>query len=126
MMLASFDDLLQAARQQLQPQRLLFVFAGASLPADADAAQRERFSAGQGGELAPLMCVDKTLEELAVSPCWSRSRASLHRIGRSSLSPRRWDGRDGGRRSSSEEHRDPLQRMVEAIKGGLDCGFPAV
>ena len=64
-LLSSFDDLLQAARQQAQPQRLLFVFAGSALPADADAAQRARFEAGQGGELAPLMSVDKTPDELA-------------------------------------------------------------
>ena len=57
--ISSFDDLLRAARQQRDPQRLLFVFAGASLPADATAEQRARFEAGESGELAPLMCVDK-------------------------------------------------------------------
>ena len=30
--ISTFDDLLRAARQQPQPQRLLFVFAGAELP----------------------------------------------------------------------------------------------
>ena len=63
--IASFDDLLQAARQQREAQQLLFVFAGAELPADADAEQRERFAAGEGGELAPLMCVDKAAADLA-------------------------------------------------------------
>jgi len=38
MHIASFDDLLQAARLQSQPQQLLFVFAGAELPVDASAA----------------------------------------------------------------------------------------
>ena len=34
MKISSFEDLLQAARQQPEPQRLLFVFADAELPAD--------------------------------------------------------------------------------------------
>ena len=35
MYISSFDDLLQAARLQPEPQRLLFVFAAVELPADA-------------------------------------------------------------------------------------------
>jgi hypothetical protein len=65
MHIASFDDLLQAARLQSQPQQLLFVFAGAELPADASAAQVAQFEAGEGGELTALMCVDKPAEALA-------------------------------------------------------------
>lgn len=60
-----FDLLLQAAASQPEPQRLLFVFAGAELPPDATPAQRKRFEAGQGGALAPLACVDKAVEDLA-------------------------------------------------------------
>ena len=62
-MIASFDDLLQAARAQAAPQRLLLVFAGAELPDDASATQRAEFEAGQGA-LVPLMCVDKRPEEI--------------------------------------------------------------
>jgi hypothetical protein len=121
MILASFDDLLLAARQQPQPQRLLFVFAGASLPADADIAQRERFVAGQGGELAPLMCVDKSPEELS-------SFSAL--VDESRQFGQDWvivfvaamDGRNG-RAPSSEEVSLPLQRMVESIKAGSITAF---
>jgi hypothetical protein len=60
-----FTQLLQAARAQPQPQRLLFVFAAAELPDDASAAQRAEFERGQGGTLTPLMCVDKGLDELS-------------------------------------------------------------
>lgn len=63
-MISHFDDLLQAARTQAEPQRLLLVFAGAELPDDADAQQRARFEAGEGGALVPLMCVDKRPDEL--------------------------------------------------------------
>ena len=62
--ISSFDDLLQAARMQPEPQRLLFVFAAVELPDDATPAQRARLEAGQGGALVPLMCVDKTPQEL--------------------------------------------------------------
>lgn len=63
-MISNFDDLLQTARAQAVPQRLLLVFAGAELPDDATAEQRTAFEAGQGGALVPLMCVDKRPEEL--------------------------------------------------------------
>ncbi len=62
--ISSFDDLLRAARQQPEPQRLLFVFAGAELPDDSTPEQRARFAEGGGGALAPLMCVDKSADEL--------------------------------------------------------------
>ncbi len=60
-----FDDLLQAARTQALPQRLLLVFATAELPDDATAAQRAAFAAGEGGALVPAMCVDKGPDELS-------------------------------------------------------------
>ncbi len=121
MTLASFDDLLHAACQQPQPQRLLFVFAGASLPADADAAQRERFAAGQGGELAPLMCVDKTPDELSG---FSALAEESRQFGQdwAIVFVAALDGRNG-RAPSSEEASAPLQRMVEAIKVGSIAAF---
>ena len=63
--ITSFDDLLRAARQQPEPQRLLFVFTTAELPEDCTPGQRARFEAGQGGVLTPLMSVDKAPEEIA-------------------------------------------------------------
>ena len=65
MTISTFDDLLQAARQPAQPQRLLLVIAGASLPAGATAEQRARFDAGESGALAPLMWVAKNPQALA-------------------------------------------------------------
>ena len=64
MTLTSFDDLLRLAREQPEPQRLLFVFAAAGIPEDATPAQRARFEAGEGGTLTPLVCLDRPPDEL--------------------------------------------------------------
>jgi hypothetical protein len=53
-----------AAQQQVEPQRLLFVFLRTSLPEDHDDQEARDFHARRGGQLQPLMCVDKALEEL--------------------------------------------------------------
>lgn len=109
MNISTFDDLLAAARQQPEPQRLLFVFAAAELPADSTPEQAARFETGQGGALVPLMCVDKTPHEIV-------SFAALAEEARQFGQP--WalvfvagmpDGRDA---------EAPLQRMVEDVKRG--------
>lgn len=61
----AFEQLLLAAAAQSDPQRLLFVFAAAELPADASPQQRARFERGLGGALEPLACVDKEPGELS-------------------------------------------------------------
>ncbi|RZJ56376.1 MAG: ribonucleotide reductase subunit alpha [Acidovorax sp.] len=117
--ISSFDDLLQAARQQPEPQRLLFVFTAVELPDDATAAQRARFEAGQGGALVPLMCVDKTPQELP-------SFAALVQEARQFTAP----GHDWAmvfaaamsgtlnQAPTTAEAEASLQRMVDAIKQG--------
>ena len=117
----SFDDLLSAARRQPEPQRLLFVFAGAELPDGSTAEQRRRFEAGAGGALVPLLCVDKTPEELG-------SFAAL--VDESRLLGLEWAvvfvaslaGRDR-RAPTSDEAEAPLRGMVEAIKAGAHRSF---
>jgi hypothetical protein len=64
MQLADFTDFLAAARAQPEAQRLLFVFAVAELPQTHTPGQARRFEERRGGALAPVMCVDKGLEEL--------------------------------------------------------------
>jgi hypothetical protein len=116
MNIASFDDLLQAARQQAEPQRLLFVFAGADLPEDSTLAQRERFLAGQGGALVPIMFVDKTPEELLAFADLEQESRQFGKewsiVFAAALSG------SGGLPPTSEAAEKPLQRMVEAIKAG--------
>jgi hypothetical protein len=119
--ISTFDDLLRAARQQPEPQRLLFVFAGTELPEDSTPEQRRRFAAGAGGALIPLMCVDKTPEELGTfSELVEESR---------SLGPE-WTivfvaslAGQGGRAPTSEGAEAPLRSMVESIKGGSHGSF---
>lgn len=59
-----YKTLLMAGRKQPEAQRFLFVFLEATLPDNPNDEDKQRFESGQGGELTPLMCVDKDLEEL--------------------------------------------------------------
>jgi hypothetical protein len=118
-----FDDLLQAARQQREPQQLLFVFAGAELPADASAEQRANYEAGVGGELAPLMCVDKEAAALAdfAALCAEAAMAGppWAIVFSAALSGR------SGQPPSGADIDAALQHMVDAIKQGrLDGMLP--
>ena len=116
MSISSFDDLLQAARQQPELQRLLFVFATADLPDDSTPEQRERFLAGQGGALVPMMTVDKLPEELQTFADLVRESEQFdkawHIVFAASMSG------SGGLAPTSEAAEKPLQRMVESIKAG--------
>ena len=121
MTIASFDDLLRSAGEQAQAQRLLFVFTTAELPDDATPEQRARFQAGEGGTLTPLMCVDKTPDEL---PSFEALLAESRRGGPA------WDivfvaalSGSGGRSPTTGDAEAPLQRMVEAIKAGRVSGY---
>jgi len=119
-----FDQLLQVAAAEPEPQRLLFVFATAELPDDATPAQRQRFAAGGGGSLAPLMCVDKAPEEL-------RSFAALVAESREAGPP--WQvlfaaglsGRNGQPPSDAQVD-EALQTMVERVRGGMIEGLLAL
>jgi len=116
MNIENFNDLLQAARSQPLPQRLLFVFVGVELPEDSTPQQRAQFEAGHGGALVPLMCVDKSPDELAsfdvlkeeasqFGKSWALVFAAA--MSGSVLAP-----------PSSADADKPLQAMVEAIKRG--------
>ena len=121
MSISSFDDLLRAAREQPEPQRLLFVFAGAELPDDSTPEQRARFHAGQGGALVPLMCVDKTPDELDTFAAFveeSKQFANDWAIVFVASLPGR-----AGCAPTSKDAEKPLERMVESIKAGSFNAF---
>ena len=121
MNIANFDDLLCASRAQPEPQRLLFVFAHAVLPDDSTQEQRERFDAGEGGVLEPLMSVDKAPEELGTfaalveeSRRFGSEWAVVFVAGLS--------GSNGQPPNSADADRS-LQRMIDSIKRGELGGF---
>lgn len=121
--LEDFAALLQAARTQPEPQRLLFVFARREIDHHATAAQRARFEAGEGGYLQPLLCVDKLPTEIA-------SFAAL--VAESEHTGKHWDvvfvgGLDGrgGIAPSADEAAQPLRFMINAINDGKIAQFAA-
>lgn len=124
MSLHDFSDLLQASRQQPEPQRLLLVFTAAELPRDPTPDEIAGFERGEGGALAPVVCVDKLPDEIA-------SFAALLDESRRAVAA--WDilfvaslPGHGGFAPNSDEAAQPLQMMVEAIRGGRIGEFLAV
>ena len=121
MQLSSFDDLLQAARAQPDPQRLLFVFAGVELPDDSTPEQRAGFAAGQGGALVPLMYVDKDAAELRDFDALAQESQQLAQdwciVFAAALSG------SHSRAPSSTDVESALQRMVETIRQGRHAAF---
>jgi len=124
MTLHNFSDLLQAARQQPEPQRLLFVFAAAELPRDATAEEKVLFERGEGGALAPRLCVDKTPDEIE-SFAGLREESTRTGIDWDILFVAAMAGR-GSFAPNPDEAVQPLKMMVEAIKAGRIGEFLAV
>lgn len=121
--ISSFEDLLQAARQQPDPQRLLFVFTKSELPDDPTPQEKERFENGEGGTLSPVMFVDKALDEL-------RSFAEL--VEESKHTGQTWDvvfvgclGGHNGAVPTADEAQEALELMVKSIQGGIVDRFLA-
>ena len=115
-MISNYQDLIQATREQAEPQRLLFVFCRAELPDDASAEEKAAFERGEGGALTPVICVDKTPDE---APEFNVLAQESQATGQP------WDmvfvaamsGR-GGVAPSSDEAQQPLTMMVEGIRMG--------
>lgn len=114
MNITTFDALLAAARQQAEPQRLLLVFAGAELPEGSTPEQAAGFEAGQGGALAPLMCVDKTPGELVSFATLAQEAAQFGQPWALVFVAAMVDGQDA---------EAPLQRMVEDIQRGAMSNY---
>lgn len=120
-MIASYTDLMQAAQEQDEPQRLLFVFCHAELPDDATEDEKAGFERGEGGALTPVICVDKAPDEVAGFQAL---------VEESRQTGQQWDvvfvaamsGR-GGTPPSSDEAQQPLNMMVESIRLGHVGGY---
>jgi len=97
---------------------LLFVFLRASLPADHQGDEEERFHAGKGGELEPIMVVDKLLGELG---------SFTNLVAESEQMGQEWQiviaaglaGKNGVP-PDSEAAEQPLKEMVETVRFGGD------
>jgi hypothetical protein len=123
MNISNYADLLRAAKQQPEPQRLLFVFTQPEMPEGQTETQTQRFQAGTGGVLTPKMCTDKALDELGdFSDLVKESRQT---------------GQDwkivfvaclGGRAGvmpSTEEAQEHLKKMVNSIQNGAISNYLA-
>ena len=116
--ITDYQSLLAAGRQEPNPQRFLFVFLQASLPTEHDEADKEKFHAGQGGELQAIMCVDKDLDELT-------NFADL--VSESKQMEQDWSmvliaclAGNNGMHPSSAEAEQPLEMMVQSVQNGGD------
>ncbi len=121
MNIESYSDLIKAAAMQDEPQRLLFVFAKAELPNGYTDTQKHNFEQGQGGALAPVLCVDKLPDEVS-------DFSSL--VNESKSTGVDWDiafvsalGGRGGFPPNSDEATQPLKMMMEKIQGGMIADF---
>jgi hypothetical protein len=123
MNISSFADLLNAARQQPEPQRLLFVFTQPELPPDHTAEEARQFQAGKGGVLTPKMVTDKAADELHdFTDLMDESR----RTGQD------WKivfvaglGGRGGMMPSTEDAQEHLKKMVYSIQNGAISSYLA-
>lgn len=124
MTINSYHDLIQAALSQPEPQRLLFVFTKAELPEGHTDKQNREFEQGEGGALAPVLCVDKTPDE-------AKDFDDL--VAESQHTGVHWDvvfvstmnGR-GGIAPNSDEAAQPLRMMMNRINEGQISDFLAL
>ncbi len=116
--ITDFNSLLSAAAAQPEPQRLLFVFVKAVLPEDYDEAEAERFRAGGGGALLPVMHVDKDVGELEnFEQLVTESRGmgeEWHMVLVAAISG------NNGRPPSAQQSDEGLELMVKTIHAGGD------
>jgi len=112
-MVSNFQSLITAAKQQNQPQRLLFLFAKAETEEND-----KKKSKQHRGTLSPLMCVDKLPEELTTFAAFSEEADNI--------SPD-WDfmlavGLSGqnGIAPTTEEAEPFLNQMVDNLTAGQD------
>ncbi len=124
MNIETYSDLIRVAGMQIEPQRLLFVFATAELPEGATAEQIRQYQRGDGGALSPVLCVDKlpsAVEDFDTLVAESK-RTGIH-----------WDvafvsalsGR-AGMQPNSDEAEQPLRMMMEQIQAGMVAQFLAL
>ncbi|MBK1717323.1 hypothetical protein [Thiocystis violacea] len=121
--LTSFDDFLKLARRQAEPQQLLFVFTRSELPADHTPEQAARFAAGQGGHLAPVVCVGRGLHEIPGFQAFA-SEAEAHIDDWAVIFAAALPG-IGHRPPTPLAIEQALDRMVETVRSGQIASYLA-
>ena len=116
--IVDFQSFLQVAKTQPEPQRLLFLFLKTGLPDDHDAKQAERFKAGQGGALVPLMYVDKRPEELSTFEALNQESHEMGEPWQIMLAAAM--SGQGGQPPSEIQADEALKLMVKTVHGGGD------
>lgn len=115
-----YGTLLTTARQQPEPQTLLFVFLQAALPDDHTPEEARRFAQGQGGALVPMFRV-------ALEPDQLTTFADL--VTEADAMGREWhvvlvaalDGSDG--QPPSDDRVDEwLTKMQQTVEAGGNLG----
>lgn len=112
--ITDFKTLLTVARQQPEPQRLLFVFLRTILPDNSG----NGGGPVQGGQLQPVMCVDKGLDELTTF---------VDLLDESKRMGADWQivligglaGKNGAV-PTTEDAQEPLDMMLKVVQGGGD------
>lgn len=121
MEITSYQEFISVAKQQPEPQRLLFVLAKAKLPEHPTQVQKQQFEQQTGGNLEPVLCVDKLPEEVeSFDVLVSESRRTEIDWDIAFVSA--MDGR-GGQPVSSDEATQALEMMVEQIQTGVITHF---
>jgi len=123
MNISNYADLLKVARQQPEPQRLLFVFTQPERPEGHTAEQARRFQAGKGCVLNAPMSTEKALDELGDFSDLveeSRKTGQYRKIvfvsglgGRGNVMP------------SSEDAQEHLKTMIHSIQNGAISNYLA-
>lgn len=111
MAITNFEDLVQTAKQQPEPQRLLFLFAKANAETTTDSGQ-------QRGTITPVICVDKLPTELD---------GFQNLVAEADNFKKEWNfvfiaalAGIGGKEPTSEEAGHYLERMTTSIASGTD------
>ncbi len=121
LVLTSYQDFINAAQSQPEPQRLLWVFAKAELPNGYTDSQLALFQQGHGGALDTVLCVDKLPEEVidfntiveesaATGAQWDIAFVGSM-AGRAGIAP------------NSDEAEQPLRMMLRQIQAGIIADF---
>lgn len=116
--ITDYKSLLIVGKQQVEPQRFLFVFLQAILPDEHSDKDKQQFQSGQVGELKAIMCVDKDLAELT-------NFTDL--VTESNQMEQEWSlvlvaclAGKNGHHPTTEEAEEALKVMVQTVQNGGD------